>query len=53
MKNEKRVPKPTRSDGPPEDIFGCRKGEIEIESDILSPVVPSEDWEVLCARHSS
>jgi prevent-host-death family protein len=33
------------ADTDPEDIFGCLKGEIEIVGDIVSPVVPLEDWE--------
>lgn len=31
----------------PEDIFGCLRNEVEIVGDILAPVVPAEDWEVL------
>jgi prevent-host-death family protein len=33
------------ADTNPEDIFGCLRGEIEIVGDIVSPVVPLEDWE--------
>ena len=32
---------------PPEDIFGCMKGVVEIVGDIEKPVVPLEDWEIL------
>jgi prevent-host-death family protein len=28
-------------------LFGCMRDEIEIVGDIVSPVVPLEDWEVL------
>jgi prevent-host-death family protein len=34
-------------DPQPEDIFGCLRGQVEIVGDILAPVVPGEDWEVL------
>lgn len=34
-------------DGQPHDIFGCLKGQIEIVGDIVSPVIPLEDWESL------
>lgn len=33
------------ADANPEEIFGCLKGEIEIAGDIVSSVVPLEDWE--------
>ncbi len=46
-KNGQAVAKLVPADGPSEDIFGCLKGEIEIVGDILSPLVPPEDWEAL------
>jgi len=46
-KKGRPVAKLVPPDGPPEDVFGCLKGEIEIVGDILSPVVPPDDWEVL------
>jgi antitoxin (DNA-binding transcriptional repressor) of toxin-antitoxin stability system len=46
-KKGRPVAKLVPPDVPPEDIFGCLKGEIEIVGDILSPVVPAEDWEAL------
>ncbi len=46
-KKGKPVAKLVPPDAPPRDIFGCLKGVIEIVGDIESPVVPSEDWEVL------
>jgi prevent-host-death family protein len=32
---------------PPEKWLGCMKGKIQITGDIVSPVVPEKDWEVL------
>jgi prevent-host-death family protein len=29
------------------DAFGCLAGKIEIVGDIVSPVTPIEDWEML------
>ena len=29
------------------EVFDCLKGKIEILGDIVSPVVPAEDWEAL------
>jgi prevent-host-death family protein len=46
-KKGKPVAKLVPSDAQPKDIFGCLKGEIEIVGDILSPLVPPEDWDVL------
>lgn len=46
-KNGKPVAKLVPTDSKPQDIFGCLKGQIEIVGDIVSPVVPLEDWEVL------
>jgi prevent-host-death family protein len=46
-KKGRPVAKLVPADGPPEDIFGCLKGEIEIVGDIVSPAVPLKDWEVL------
>jgi prevent-host-death family protein len=39
----KLVPADLKSD----DVFGCMRTEVEIVGDILSPVVPLEDWDVL------
>lgn len=44
-KKGRPVAKLVPADTPPEDIFGCLKGEIEIVGDIVSPAVPLEDWE--------
>jgi prevent-host-death family protein len=44
-KKGRPVAKLVPADTPPEDIFGCLKGEIEIMGDIVSPIVPLEDWE--------
>ncbi len=44
-KKGRPVAKLVPADTAPEDIFGCLKGEIEIVGDIVSPVVPLEDWE--------
>jgi len=30
---------------PPNDIFGCLAGVVEITGDIEAPVVPVSDWE--------
>ncbi len=30
-----------------DDLFGFMKGKFEIVGDIMSPVVPLEDWEAL------
>lgn len=46
-KKGRPVAKLVPTDGPPGDIFGCLKGEVEIVGDIESPAVPLEDWEVL------
>jgi len=46
-KKGKPVAKLVPADEQPEEIFGCLRDEIEIVGDILSPVVPPEDWEAL------
>jgi prevent-host-death family protein len=46
-KKGRPVAKLVPADGQPRDIFGCMKGEIEIAGDIVSSVIPLEDWEVL------
>jgi prevent-host-death family protein len=46
-KNGRPVAKLVPADGMPEDVFGCLRDQVEIVGDILSPVVPLEDWEVL------
>jgi prevent-host-death family protein len=43
-KKGRPVAKLVPADGPSDEIFGCLKGEIEIVGDILSPLVPPEDW---------
>jgi hypothetical protein len=30
-----------------DDVFGCLRGKMKIVGDIVGPVVPIEDWEVL------
>ena len=30
-----------------DDIFGCLRGKMKIVGDIVSPIVPLEDWESL------
>ena len=32
-------------DIPPDDIFGCMKGIVEIVGDVEAAVVPPEDWQ--------
>jgi prevent-host-death family protein len=44
-KKGRPVAKLVPADLPGQDVFGCMKGEIEIVGDIVSPVVPLEDWE--------
>jgi prevent-host-death family protein len=44
-KKGRPVAKLVPADTPPEDIFGCLKGEIVILGDVLSPAVPADDWE--------
>jgi prevent-host-death family protein len=46
-KKGKPVAKLVPADEPPAEVFGCLKGEIEIVGDILSPLIPAEDWEAL------
>ena len=46
-KKGRPVAKLVPADVPPDEIFGCLKGEIEIVGDILSPAVPPEDWDAL------
>jgi prevent-host-death family protein len=46
-KKGRPVAKLVPADGQPEDIFGCMKGEVEIVGDIVSPILPLEDWEIL------
>jgi len=31
----------------PDNVFGCLRGKMKIVGDILSPIVPPEDWEAL------
>jgi prevent-host-death family protein len=46
-KKGRPVAKLVPAEGPPEDVFGCMKGEVEIVGDIVAPAVPLEDWDVL------
>jgi prevent-host-death family protein len=46
-KKGRPVAKLVPAEGRPEDIFGCMRDEVEIVGDILAPVVPAEDWELL------
>jgi prevent-host-death family protein len=38
---------PVGSRGKPKKFLGALKGKMQIAGDILSPVVPWDDWEVL------
>jgi prevent-host-death family protein len=40
----KLVPVPTKEKDP---IFGFYKGKIKVTGDIVSPIVPIEDWDAL------
>ncbi len=46
-KRGKPIAKLVPADESRSDIFDCLKGKIEILGDIVSPVVPAEDWEAL------
>lgn len=46
-KRGKPIAKLVPADEPQSEIFDCLKGKIEILGDIVSPVVPVEDWEAL------
>jgi prevent-host-death family protein len=46
-KRGKPVVKLLPADESPSKVFDCLKGQIEILGDIVSPVTPAEDWEVL------
>ena len=46
-KKGRPVAKLVPADIPPEDIFGCLKGIVEIVGDVEAPVTPLEDWESL------
>ncbi len=46
-KKGKPVAKLIPADTAAKDIFGCMRGRVEIIGDIVSPAVPSEDWESL------
>ena len=46
-KRGKPVAKLVPADEAPKDIFGCLADRIEILGDIVSPVIPPEDWEAL------
>jgi prevent-host-death family protein len=46
-KKGKPVAKLVPADGQPEEVFGCLRNEIEIVGDIVSPLVPPEDWNAL------
>lgn len=44
-KRGRAVAKLVPPDEPPPPIFDSLKGKIEIVGDIVSPIVPPEDWE--------
>lgn len=46
-KKGRPVAKLVPADGQSKDIFGCMKGKIKIVGDIVSPITPLEDWEML------
>jgi prevent-host-death family protein len=46
-KRGKPVAKLVPADEPRRDVFGCLAGKIEVVGDIVSPITPSEDWEML------
>ncbi|MGC2446783.1 MAG: type II toxin-antitoxin system Phd/YefM family antitoxin [Candidatus Sulfotelmatobacter sp.] len=46
-KRGKPIAKLVPADEQRSEVFDCLKGKIEILGDILSPVVPAEDWEML------
>jgi prevent-host-death family protein len=46
-KKGKPVAKLVPADRNTDAIFGCLKAKMKIVGDILSPVVPPEDWEAL------
>lgn len=46
-KKGKPVAKLVPVDEASDEVFGCLTGEIEIAGDLLSPLVPPEDWDAL------
>jgi prevent-host-death family protein len=46
-KRGKPVVKVVPADPEEDDIFGFMKGRMKIVGDIMSPVVPLEEWEIL------
>ena len=46
-KKGRPVAKLVPAEDPSDDVFGCLRGQMKIVGDILSPVVPLEDWEAL------
>ena len=46
-KRGKPVAKLVPADEPRSVVFDCLKGKIEIVGDIVSPVIPADDWEAL------
>lgn len=45
-KKGRPVAKLIAADTKPRDIIGCLRGQVQIVGDIVSPVVPAEDWEI-------
>ena len=46
-KKGRPVAKLVPTEGQSDDVFGCLRGQMKIVGDIVSPVVPLEDWEAL------
>ncbi len=46
-KRGKPVAKVVPVDAEPEDIFGFASARLKIAGEIVGPIVPSEEWEVL------
>jgi prevent-host-death family protein len=46
-KKGKPVAKLVPANSNPDKVFGALRGKIKIVGDIMSPIVPPEDWEAL------
>ena len=46
-KKGRPVAKLVPANEPPDDIFGCMRGKMEIVGDILAPTSDPEDWDAL------
>jgi len=46
-KKGKPVAKLVPVEAKPDNVFGCLRGKMKIVGDILSPMVPPEEWEAL------